>query len=315
MDDSISTAIFTDPACPWGYSATPALSVLRWRYGAQLDWRLVMIGLAESAEEYTSRGFTPLMLARFQPSFRRFGMPFAIEPKARVAATARACRAVIAARLSGAGSEWQALRALQIAGFTTPLILDDDEPVAAVVAAATGIPAATILGLLDSPEVTDAYERDRHEARTAAGTAAELQGKTATTTDGSVRYTAPSVIFERGDQRLNAGGMQPVDAYDVLVANLDPSIARRAAPDSADDLITAFPHGLTTGEVAAMLTKGNDLPDRTAAELQLIELVAEGRVARTGMGDGALWSAPEHADEWPAILAAASARELAATGS
>jgi hypothetical protein len=37
----IDVTYFNDPACPWGYSISPALAVLRWRYGSQLHWRLV----------------------------------------------------------------------------------------------------------------------------------------------------------------------------------------------------------------------------------------------------------------------------------
>ena len=33
---------YSDPGCPWAYSANPALTVLRWRYGDQLVWRHVM---------------------------------------------------------------------------------------------------------------------------------------------------------------------------------------------------------------------------------------------------------------------------------
>ena len=67
-----------------------------------------------------------------------------------------------------------------------------------------------------------------------------------------------------------------------------------------------FPEGLTTGEVALLLAASNQLPDLAAAELQLIELAAEGRIARTGLGDSALWTAPDGADEWHAIFAAAN---------
>ena len=41
----ISATLYTDPGCPWAYSEIPALRVLQWRYGEQLDWRLVVIGL------------------------------------------------------------------------------------------------------------------------------------------------------------------------------------------------------------------------------------------------------------------------------
>ena len=114
------------------------------------------------------------------------------------------------------------------------------------------------------------------EARSAERSAAERQGKTANT-DGIVRYTASSVTFERAGVKLVAGGFQPIEAYDVLVANLDPAIDRRAAPDDVGDVIAAFPHGLTTQEVAAVLTKSNDRVDRAAAELALLDLVGEGR--------------------------------------
>jgi 2-hydroxychromene-2-carboxylate isomerase len=313
MPASITTILYTDPACPWAYSALPALRVLEWRYGDQLDWRLVLIGLTERAEQYVERGYTPLRSARGQLHFRRYGMPFAPQPKTRVAATARACRAVAAARLARPGAEWPALRALQLAQFTTPLVLDDDAAVSAVVAAAAGLPEGEVRPLLDDPAVTAAYERDRAEARTAAGSAAELQEKTART-DGPERYTAPSVAFERDGTRLVAGGFQPVEAYDVLVANLDPAIARRPAPDGPAPLIDAFPDGLTTQEVAALLVRGNDAPDRTAAELALLELVADGHAVRVPLGDDAVWVDPARAETFRATIAAAaaSARESAA---
>src|ERR1022692_2523287 len=95
----IFTTLYTDPACPWAYSANPALRVLEWRYGSQLDWRLAVIGLTADASPDEARGDTPLRGALGQLNFRRYGMPFAPAPKARVSATARACRAIVAARL------------------------------------------------------------------------------------------------------------------------------------------------------------------------------------------------------------------------
>ena len=75
------------------------------------------------------------------------------------------------------------------------------------------------------------------------GSAAELQGKTAAT-DGPVRFTASSVTFERDGLRLVAGGYQPVAAYDVLLANLDPSLraagrARTIPPSCSRPIRTA----------------------------------------------------------------------------
>jgi predicted DsbA family dithiol-disulfide isomerase len=284
----ISATMYSDPACPWAYSESPALRVLEWRYGDHLDWRLAVIGLAEDASRYEAIGYTPLRGALGQLSFRRYGMPFSPAPKERMSATARACRAVVAARLAQPGSEWRVFRALQLANFTTPLVLDDDAQLAGVLRGVPGIDADAIIASLDGPAVTEAYERDRAEARTAAGSPSELQGKTAAS-DGPVRYTAPSLVFESGGRRLEAGGFQPVEAYDVLVANLEPSIERQPAPDTPAPLLERFPDGVTTQEVAAMLADGNDAPDREAAERALLELVAGGDAERVALGDDALW--------------------------
>jgi hypothetical protein len=165
----------------------------------------------------------------------------------------------------------------------------------------SGIDAEAIVSSLDAPDVSAAYERDRAAARSAAGSPAELQGKTAST-DGPVRFTAPSLAFSADGRSLVAGGFQPVEAYDVLLANLDPALDRRWPPEDAAQLVEAFPEGLTTQEVAALLTRGNDAPDRGAAEQALLELVADGRAVRLGLGDDALWTDPDHADTFLAVL-------------
>jgi 2-hydroxychromene-2-carboxylate isomerase len=285
----ISATLYTDPACPWAYSENPALRVIEWRYGDQLEWRLVLVGLTESASQYEARGYTPLRGALGQALFRRrYGMPFSPAPKARLSATSRACRTVVAARLSSPGSEWRVFRAIQFANFTTPLVLDDDEMLTAALRGVPGIDGKALVGAIDSPEVVAAYEADKHETRTAAGSAAELQGKTRAT-DGPVRFTAPSVVLQSNGTRLVAGGFQPVEAYDVLVANLDPELRREPPPPTPEPLLDRFGDGLTTQEVAALLTDGNERPERAAAEAALLELVAEGRAVREPLGDDALW--------------------------
>ena len=223
----------------------------------------------------------------------RYGMPFAPYPKPRLSASIRACRAVIAARRQWPGSEWRVFRALQLANFNTPLLFDDDEQMREVLDGVPGVDADQIVAMIDAPAVLAAYEQDKAETRTAAGSPTELQGK-AGNSDGAVRYTAPSLLFETSDgRRLEAGGFQPVEAYDVVIANLDPTLDRKVPPEDPGALLEYFEFGLTTQEVAALLTRGNDRPDRSAAEAALLELVSEGRAERQALGGDALWLAAD----------------------
>lgn len=286
---TIDVTYFTDPGCPWGYSALPALRVLGWRYGDQLRWRLVMIGLAEHRSQYEARGYTGVTSAQGQLGFRRYGVPFAPQAKPYASGTSEACRVIVAARIDQPGSEWPVLRALQVAQFTSPIVLDRVEDLRAVLSDVEGADRSALVDRIDDPDVRDAYERDRAETRTAAGTPGELQGKLADT-DGAIRYTAPSLVFQRDGRRLEAAGFQPVEAYDVLVANLDPQLERAAPPATVVEVLDRFPAGLFTGEVAAVMTRGNDAPDPVAAERELIALAAAGRASRRQVGDDALWT-------------------------
>jgi 2-hydroxychromene-2-carboxylate isomerase len=286
---TISTTLFNDPACPWGYSANPALSVLRWRYRDQLDWRLAVIVLREDTVAREMNGYNPVRQARGARMFRdRFGMPIAAQAKERLVPTGRVCRALVATRLAHPGREFAAMRALQFAWFNSPDLLDQDDAIERALETVDGINPQAVVKAMDAPAVTAAYEADKAEARTAAGGATEFQGKHAT--DGElVRYTAPSVIFERDGERLECGGFQPLEAYDVLLANLDTSLERTPPPDGPLPLLEYFTDGLTTQEIAALLAANLQVPDRAAAEEALIELAAEGSITREPLGDDALW--------------------------
>jgi predicted DsbA family dithiol-disulfide isomerase len=288
----IRATLYTDAACPWAYSASPALRVLEWRYNGHLEWRLVTIGLRDEVSPGAAAAYDSARSAYRQTFFRdRYGMPFGLVPKERATASGRGCRAVVAARLTAPGSEWRVLRALQLANFTTGLLIDDDGQLREVLRSVSGLDADAIVDRLDDDDVTAAYEQDKAEARSAAGSAAEAQGKTSTS-DGPVRFTAPSIVFERDGQTLVAGGWQPLLAYEVVLANLDPSLRPAAPPESPEPLLARFPDGLTTAEVALLIAGGPDpTADLEAAERALVELVAEGHAERIPLGGDALWVA------------------------
>ena len=292
MSKPLTATLYSDPGCPWAYSESPAYAVLGWRYPS-LDWRLVTIGLTETAEQYEERGYTPTMMARGYARFRRYGMPFATAPRRRLAGTSRACRAIVATRLSRPELATSVYRALQFGWFTTTLVLDQDADIAQALSGVPGLDVQAIVAAIDDPDVIAAYQADKQEARRAAGGATEFQGK-ARNTDGEVRYSAPSLVLESADGvRLEAGGFQPVEAYDVLIANFRDRPERRDPPESPLEALRAFGYPLTTQEVAAIMTHGNDAPDRAAAEDALIELAAAGTVRRIPLGDDALWGPAE----------------------
>jgi protein-disulfide isomerase-like protein with CxxC motif len=282
---------FTDPGCPWAYSSRPAVARLRWRFGEQLEWRLVLIGLSEDASRYEERGYTPGRLAAGHRKFqRRFGMPFGSAVKPRMWGTSTACRAIVAAREVDPALGYAALRAIQLMHFTTPGLLDDPDDLRAALATVPGLDAEAIVASIDAPEILAAYEADRARARSAAGTPTHVQGRHAES-DGPVRYTAPSIVFEHPEGRsLEVGGFQPFESYDTALANLDSGLERRPPPSEAAEAVRELPVGLTTAEVAAIM-RPSDLEDAdlAATERELIAAIDAGTVTAEPYGSDALW--------------------------
>jgi 2-hydroxychromene-2-carboxylate isomerase len=286
--EPVEVTQYTDPSCPWAYSAEPFLRGLEWRYGEGLTWRTVMIGLSEDTVARERAGVTPEGRVQGWKTYEtRFGMPVLSTPRSRLIASGRACRAVKAAERLGAGD--RLLRALRLAWFTTTLLLDTDDTIGQV-AAAAGLDSAAVVAGLDDPDVESAYQYDRAEARTASvsGAPAIAQGRAAVS-EPSARFTAPSLVFSRGAETLVAGGWQPFEAYDLCVSNLAPELPRRPEPEP-QNLLAAFPDGLTTVEVAQVCRDRNDDPDPAAAADALERLERAGAVRRTPIGDDqSLW--------------------------
>ena len=251
----------------------------------------MLIGLSESAEAYVARGYTPDRLLDTQHRFsKRFGMPHSFERKPRMAATARACRAIIVARELDPALGEAALRALQLLQFTTARLLDDDDDLRAVLGPVPGLDADAVVSRIDDADIVALYESDRALARSAEGSPTHAQDRFSTS-DGPVRYTAPSVIFEHADGRsLEVGGFQPFEAYDTALANLDPGLERRPAPETALTALGAFPDGLATAEAASVM-RPSDLLDAEfeATTTALTELESAGEATREPAGTDAIW--------------------------
>src|SRR3954470_21700244 len=102
--ESLIIRDFTDPACPFAFSAEPARLRLRWLYGGQIEWRPRMVVLSQSPDDYVERGFTPeRQVDALEAIKAKYGMPIDTRRRPRMMATVHACRAPRGARGGGAG--------------------------------------------------------------------------------------------------------------------------------------------------------------------------------------------------------------------
>lgn len=295
--NAIDVTYFCDPGSPWGYAAGPQLALLRYRYGPQLRFRLVLIGLWETSSEREAIGYQPVGTAQGSRLFRRLGMPFSTAPRPRVLGSGRACRAVVAARLRQPAREHDVLRALQFAFFTTALMVDTDDDIEEALGSVPGLDVDAIVNALDDPEVAAAYAADRAEARTAAGSPSEFIGSAVPDTSGEViRYTPPTLIFEQESRRLEVGGYQPLDSYEVAIAHIDRTLERRWNASDPIDALERVGYPLTTFEIATCMAEPRLPPDPGPVEDALVALAAERRVTRTERGADVVWGFPDAAE-------------------
>ena len=294
---------FTDPACPFAFSAEPARLRLNWLYGDQIEWRPRMVVLSRSGDEYLERGFTPerqaLALATVQ---RRYGMPIDPRKRPRMPATVHACRAVVAARLIAPQHEQALLRRLRIRAMAGDML--DDPAVIAQCARLAGIDAMRLLRLWqDDPEVDRLLEEDAEAARLPSRAALALDHKLAPAGDGRRRYTCPSYEISRIDDgsRFDAPGMQPVEVYEAAIANLAPELEQREQPESVEEVLEWAGERLATVEVATIM--GIDVED---ARIELARVARQRPVGPDGYWK--LDGAPERfAARAPAALAVSAA--------
>lgn len=242
---------FTDPGCPFAFSAEPARWRMEWLYGEQIDWCRRMVVLSESPQEYVERGLTPDKQADHLRQLRRqHGMPIDAHERPRMVATAPACRAVVAARLRAPEREKPLLRRLRMLGMAGQLI---DEPETIDRAARNvGLSPETLREWMEEDDVRRALEEDMAAARSPSA-AAQVMGHRLASTGHGQRYTCPSYQFRATDGRcFDIPGFRPVEAYEVAMANLGPQLDRRPAPEAVDDVLGWAGEPLATVEVAAV---------------------------------------------------------------
>lgn len=241
----IEIRLFTDPACPFAFSAEPIRWRLRWHYGDGLHWRTTMIVLTREPGEAEK-------LAGGAPGLgRRYGMPVLPHPYPRPASSEPACRAVVAARLHAPDAEEPLLRALRVHTMSGGLL--DEPDLIAQAARDAGLDPAELERWTSSPEVAEALEADVSAARLPSASARALDHKLGGPRSER-RYTAPSYELRRAGSELaiTVPGYNPVEAYETAIAALAPELPRRARPASVEELLAWAGVPLATAEVAAV---------------------------------------------------------------
>lgn len=243
---------FTDPACPWAWSAEPVRRRLRWLYGESVEWVERMVVLWSSAEELLERGMTTeRQAAVLRRVAHDHGMPIDTRIRPRPAASLPACRAVVAARLHAPEAMQRLLRELRVLHVSGRL-LDEPETLAAA-ADVAGIPMADLERWAAGAEVEAALAEDVRLVREPMPAARVLDEKLANWSGGR-RYACPSYEITRLSDgvRVAVPGFQPFAVYDVITANLVPEVARRDAASSAAEALRWADCPLASMEVAVL---------------------------------------------------------------
>lgn len=224
--------LFTDPACPFAFSAEPVRRQLQWHYGDQLEWTIRMIVLTLEPGE-------PAKLAEGAPGLqRKYGMPIDPRPYAREFSSEPACLAVVAARLRAPDRVEPFLRRLRVRAMLGQFL--DDPGMIAAAAEEAGVDVEA------GDDARAALDEDIAAARNPSPAARRLDHKLGGPPEQR-RYTAPS--YELGE--ISVPGFNPIDAYDVALAAQ--GLSRRAKPESVVELLEWAGEPLATAEVIAVM--------------------------------------------------------------
>jgi predicted DsbA family dithiol-disulfide isomerase len=247
-DPAVEVTLFTDPACPFAFSAEPARLRLRWHYGDGLRWevRMIVLTLEPGEAERLAEGAPGLQ--------RRYGMPITPEPYSRPVSSQPACGAVVAARLNAPGTEQRLLRALRVRTMAGGLLDDPDLIAAAAVDA--GLDPNGLERWTNDPATRAALDEDIAAARSPSPSARALDHKLGGP-ENERRYTAPSYELRRRDGTASASvpGFNPVQAHEAALASIAPELDRRPQPDTVVELLSWAEVPLATAEVVAIMQR------------------------------------------------------------
>jgi predicted DsbA family dithiol-disulfide isomerase len=259
---------FTDPGCPFAFSAEPSRIQAKWHFGDQVEFEDHMIVLSESPEELLAKGFTTArMAAGFSRLARQYGMPITDRELPRLHHTRPACALVVGVRRHRPDKAERVLRELRKLCMAGNLL--DEQSTLRAAAEAAGLDADDAITWAGEPATIAQLQDDWHRARTPGAAARGPLRHKLSSWEGGLRYSAPSWVVTAGNtggslvgDGLEVPGFQPYAAYEVALGNVASDLERRDAPASAAEALE-WAEGqdigpLATAEVAALLGVGID---------------------------------------------------------
>jgi predicted DsbA family dithiol-disulfide isomerase len=247
MAGAVQITLFTDPACPFAFSAEPIRLALRWRYGDALQWqvRMIVLTLEPGEAEKLAQGAPGLQ--------RRYGMPIAPHPYPRAASSEPACRAVVAVREhAGQDPAARLLRGLRVRTMAGGLL--DDEHLIRSAATEAGIYPTDLREWSAAHKTEAALQADIAASRDPLPQARALDHKLGGPREQR-RYTAPSYVFAdaTGTRQIAVPGFNPAEVYEAVIANLGPEAGRRPAPGDVTELLRWAQVPLATAEIVEIM--------------------------------------------------------------
>lgn len=255
---SVEIEHFTDPNCPFAYSAEPIRWRLSWVYGDQLTWRTRMVVLTDEPGEYEAKGKTVEKVGQtYERLSRDPGMPFNIAPRSHLPATRPACEVVVAARERiGEDAAQRVLRALRLAQMGGDVL---DEPTVIDAALETaGLNPPEVRGWAVEEEIQRAVEADKDAARHPLPPAAALDRRLADW-EGGRRYSCPTYVVHHESGRTSViPGFNPIEVYEVVFANCGAGLDQRPGPETLSEVLAWAGEPLATAEVAGIAQIGRE---------------------------------------------------------
>ena len=235
-------------------------------------------------------------------------MPFGTGVKPRLAASSRACRAVIAAREESPELGYAALRAIQLMQFTTSGLLDDDDDLRGALETVDGLDAAAVVARIDDPAIVAIYDEDKARTRSAEGRPTHVQNRHSES-DGPVRYTAPTRDLRDARRALARGRRLPAlrvlrqRARQPRSGRWSAGRRRSAPPMRCSPSRSASPPPRSPRSCAAPTPRTTPIP---GAERELIAAVDDGELVGIPAGTDALWRPASAVAAEPDALSAAA---------